>query len=108
MAVYVIIDISIHNREVYMQYVDRVRSIVERHGGRYLARGGTIVPLSPGWSPERVILIEFPSREHVERWFQSPEYRAVAPLREQSTTCKAIIVEGEEKVRGAGATPGIC
>lgn len=58
--------------------------------------GGAITPLSSHWTPERVVLLEFPSREDVGRWFQSPEYRAIAPLRERSTTCKAIIVDGEE------------
>jgi uncharacterized protein (DUF1330 family) len=97
MAAYVIIDIAVrepNRREEYAQYVDKVRTIVEKHGGRYLARGGRIAPLAGDWRPERIILIEFPSRDQVERWWNSPEYKAIAGLRENSTAAKAIIVEG--------------
>ena len=98
-AVYVIIDISIRDqatKAAYAQYVEKVRPIVEKHGGRYLARGGKITPVAGDWRPERIILIEFPSADHVKRWWNSPEYRAIAGLREQSTQAKAIIVEGCE------------
>jgi uncharacterized protein (DUF1330 family) len=97
MAAYVIIDIAIRDQTrqgEYAQYVEKVRPIVEKHGGRYLARGGRIAPLTGDWRPERIILIEFPSRDRIERWWNSPEYKAIAGLRENSTAAKAIIVEG--------------
>ena len=99
MAVYVIIDISIQDQASktdYAQYVEKVRPIVEKHGGRYLARGGRITPVTGDWNPERIILIEFPSADHVKQWWNSPEYKAIAGLRENSTVAKAIIVEGVE------------
>jgi uncharacterized protein (DUF1330 family) len=97
MAVYVMIDICIReqaSRTAYEQYIEKVRPIVEKCGGRYLARGGKVTPLAGDWNPERIILIEFPLEEHVERWWNSPEYKAIAGLREQSTLARAIIVEG--------------
>jgi uncharacterized protein (DUF1330 family) len=97
MAVYVIIDISVRDQAAqadYAQYVARVRPIVERYGGRYLARGGKITPITGNWNPERLILIEFPSSDHVRQWWNSPEYRAIAGLRENSTLAKAVLVEG--------------
>lgn len=97
MSVYVIVDISIRDSSAqpeYAQYVEKVRPIVERHGGRYLARGGRITPLTGSWNPDRIILIEFPTADHVERWWNSPEYKAIAGLRESATQAKAIIVDG--------------
>jgi len=94
MSVYMIVEMRINDPEPYAKYVDQVASIVERHGGRYLARGGQVVPLSGEWDPERIILIEFDSAEQAQRCFSSPEYLALAPLREQSTVSKAILVEG--------------
>lgn len=98
-AVYVIIDISIRDQTAkaeYAQYVEKVRPIVEKHGGRYLARGGKITPVAGAWKPERIVLIEFPSADHVKQWWTSSEYKAIAGLREQSTQARAIIVEGCE------------
>lgn len=97
MAAYVIIDISVREQAAkadYAQYSEKVRSIVEKHGGRYLARGGRITPVAGDWMPERIILIEFPSSDHVKQWWNSPEYKAIAGLRENSTLARAIIVEG--------------
>jgi len=97
MAVYVIIDIRVRDpsaRAEYVEYVEKVRPIVERHGGRYLARGGRITPIAGDWEPERIILIEFPSSDHVTRWWNSPEYKAIAGLRENGTQAQAILVEG--------------
>jgi uncharacterized protein (DUF1330 family) len=99
MAVYVIIDISIRDQTTkadYVQYVEKVRPMVEKHGGRYLARGGHVTPMAGGWNPERIILIAFPSADHVKRWWNSPEYRSIVGLRENATTAKAILVEGCE------------
>ena len=99
MAVYVIIDIAIREHATkpdYIQYVEKVRPIVEKHGGRYLVRGGDITSIAGGWNPRRIILIEFPSADHVKRWWNSPEYGAIVGLRENATTAKAILVEGCE------------
>jgi len=95
MAVYVIIEIEIRDRDMYSVYVEKVRPVVEKHGGRYLSRGGAITPLSENWSPQRIILIEFPSAETVRRCFTSEEYGEIARLREASAASRAILVEGE-------------
>ena len=94
MAVYMIVEIEIRDPESYSQYVDRVQAVVEAHGGQYLVRGGNAISLSGGWDPERIIVIEFASREQVRACFASAEYLALAPLREQSTTSRAIVVNG--------------
>jgi uncharacterized protein (DUF1330 family) len=94
MPVFLIIEIAIKDRELYSHYVEKVPAIIEKHGGRYLARGGTVTPLMGDWNPERVILIEFDTAEQIHKCFQSPEYLEIAPLREQSTTSRSIIVEG--------------
>jgi len=96
MAVYMIVEIQAVNAVMYAEYVRKVRSVVEAHGGRYLARGGRVLFLSGDWKPERLILIAFTSFEQVERCLASPEYRELAPLREASTRSRAIVVEGYE------------
>jgi len=74
--------------------VERVPEVVEKYGGRYLVRGGEVTPLSGDWNPERVIIVEFETVERLQRCFRSAEYLELAPLKEQSTVSKAIIVEG--------------
>lgn len=96
MPVYFIVEIKTRNKNkvFYAEYIKKVRPIVEKYNGRYLARGGKITPVFGTWNPERVIIIEFPSVRDVRRWLDSAEYKKIAGLRERSTATKAITVEG--------------
>ena len=96
MPVYLIIDITIIDQDVYGEFVARVPAVVEQYGGRYLARSGEVSTMVGDWQPERIVLIEFETIEQVQEFFASPEYLALVPLREQSATSRAIIVEGYE------------
>jgi uncharacterized protein (DUF1330 family) len=93
-AVYMVAELRIKDREKYGQYVERVYDIVRRHGGRYLIRGGRVTPMFGDWAPERMIVIVFDSLEALKECFASPEYLAVAPLREASAETRAVILEG--------------
>ena len=93
-GVYLIVDITVRDREIYQRYIEQAAPIVLRHGGQYLVRGGTVISLAGGWKPERLVVIEFPDRASLEACFSSPEYRKILPLREQSTVSRAVIVEG--------------
>jgi uncharacterized protein (DUF1330 family) len=99
MAVYFVVEIKTknENKGAYTKYIEKVRPIVEKYKGRYLSRGGKIIPVFGSWNPERIIIIEFPSAKDVEQWLNSPEYKEIAILRENSTITKAIITEGCEK-----------
>jgi uncharacterized protein (DUF1330 family) len=97
MPVYFIADISVTDPETYSVYLRKVRATVESHGGRYLARGGAVVPVGGGWRPERLVVIEFPSFDRMNEWLRSDEYRILAPLRESSAKSRAAAVEGFEE-----------
>jgi len=94
MTIYMIIEISIKNENLYSQYIDQVPKIVEKYGGKYLVRGGKVTSISSNWNPERIIVVEFDTIDQLQKCFKSPEYLELAPLREKSTISKAIAVEG--------------
>ena len=95
MPVYFMVEIKeIYDKEKYMQYVQKVPAIIEKFGGRYLARGGKTTVVSGDWTPLRFIMIEFENASKFEAWWNSPEYRAVAPLRENSAKANAVVIEG--------------
>jgi uncharacterized protein (DUF1330 family) len=96
MPVYVIIDVAIIDQGLYEEYVARVPAVVEQYGGRYLVRGGEVVPLAGGWQPERIVVLEFESSDQAQDYLTSTEYLALAPLREKSISSRAIIVPGYE------------
>ncbi len=93
MSVYVIIESKVKDREKYGQYIEQVSPMIGRFGGRYHVRGENIRPLG-AWKPQRIIVIEFPAESHVKAWLTSPEYKAIAHLREAGADTQAILVEG--------------
>ena len=93
MSVYMIIDSKIKDSDKYNEYIEQVSPIVETYGGRYHVRSENIRSFGT-WTPERIIVIEFPSEAHIQQWLASAEYRAIAPLREMGAAAQAIIVEG--------------
>jgi uncharacterized protein (DUF1330 family) len=94
MPVYLVIDITIRNANLYSEYISKVSDIVEKYGGKYLVRGGRVTELSGSWAPDRFIIVEFESKERVVECLHSEEYKKIAHLRKESTVGKAIIVEG--------------
>lgn len=99
MAYYFMVDtyISDNSRGEYDEYVRLVKPIVEAYGGRYISRTECITCLSEKRTPQRVILIEFASREVINRCFSSPEYKSIMGKRTNSVDSRAIIFEGLEE-----------
>lgn len=81
------------DRADYESYIKEVKPIVEGFGGRYLVRSDKVQALSGKWNPERVVLIEWESKEQLQRCFSSEEYKAISGKRENSVDSRAIIVE---------------
>jgi uncharacterized protein (DUF1330 family) len=49
------------------------------------------------WNPSRLVVIEFPSLEQAERFYQSPEYRTARELRQNAAMVNMILIDGSEK-----------
>jgi uncharacterized protein (DUF1330 family) len=95
MAAYVIAEIDITDPETYKEYQTRVPPTVKQYGGRFLVRGGKVVPKDGGWAPKRVIVIEFPSLEAAQQWYHSSEYAPLLDIRLRATNSKLILVDGQ-------------
>jgi len=85
---------EVFDRELYGEYIRQVPALIEKFGGKYLVRGGAVAVLAGDWEPARLIVVAFDSREQFQRWWNSPEYRKLAPLRERGARTNAIVVEG--------------
>jgi uncharacterized protein (DUF1330 family) len=46
------------------------------------------------WQPRRLLMLEFPSLEQAERWYNSAEYKPLIAIREKAARTHLIIVEG--------------
>lgn len=94
-AVMVILIESVHDPVHYAEYIAEVKSVVERHGGEYIARSNKIIAFCGTVKPERSIVIGFDSLTQAESCFYSPEYKAIKCLREDSTVSSAFFIEND-------------
>jgi len=80
----------------YKKYTDLVPAIIERYGGKVLARGGRF-QINEGPSTfNRFVVIEFPTLEAGVSCFNSPEYQEAAKFRRADGVgiVENIVVEG--------------
>ena len=72
---------KIHDPVEYKKYTDRVPPIIQRYGGKILARGGRFRVLEGPQKFQRFVVIEFPSLEQAVACHDSPEYQEASAFR---------------------------
>jgi uncharacterized protein (DUF1330 family) len=68
---------------------------IERHGGRYLVRGGEQQVLEGEWAPATII-VEFPTSEAARAWYASPDYVRALRYRDEALDRDLVLVDGVE------------
>ena len=94
MAAYVVVEVEVLDAERYEVYKRLAPPAIAAYGGRYLVRGGAVETLEGGWSPGRLVILEFPSVERAKEWWGSGEYERAKALRQQSARTEMIVAEG--------------
>ena len=94
MPAYFVAEIEITNQAGFEPYRAAVPTTIAQYGGRYLTRGGTAELIEGGPEPKRIVVLEFADTAAVKRWYNSPEYQKILPIRLATSTGRAFIVEG--------------
>lgn len=98
---YGIIELDVTDPAWTREYVADVTGMVERRGGRYLARTTRIEhPEGGREAPQVVVLIEWPSKEVADAFYDSEEYRPHREARRAGSRTDILVVAGED-VNGA-------
>lgn len=75
------------------EYLQGIDATLTPFSGKYIVHGGPYVPLEGRWSGE-LIVIEFPSMELAQGWYDSDAYRAIRQLRIDNTEGDVLLVHG--------------
>jgi uncharacterized protein (DUF1330 family) len=94
MPAYFVAEIEVTDPEGYRPYAEKAGATVAQYGGRHLARGGKVELIEGSPEPQRVVITEFENIEAARRWYHSPEYQAILPIRLRNSRGRAFIVEG--------------
>jgi uncharacterized protein (DUF1330 family) len=94
MPALLIVDVvEVRDAEKYAQYRERVPETLARVGATYLARGHSISVFAGEWTPDRVVVVQFPSMDVARTWWESDDYAEMKKLREESTRMNMVLVE---------------
>ncbi|HEX4306368.1 MAG TPA: DUF1330 domain-containing protein [Solirubrobacterales bacterium] len=73
---------NIDDPDTYRQYERGFdRDHFKQMGGELLVKSESPKEIEGTWTHQRVVLLRFPSQEHFDTWYASPEYSAVKGLR---------------------------
>lgn len=94
MAAYILIDARSSDPERMTEYRCLSTEAVAKAGGRFIVRGGAFEVLEGDWHPQRVVVIEFDSKERAKAFYDSPEYVAARQARAGISSFDMVLVEG--------------
>jgi len=85
--------INITKPDAYAEYGKLAGPAIEKHGGRFLARGGKSMTLE-GPQHARVVLVEFPNYDAAVKCYNSSEYKEAFGKQVGAANRNVTIVEG--------------
>jgi len=77
-----------------MEYVQKIPAHLKRHHGKYIVEGVEPEIIEGNWKPERVVVLEFASKENAKAFLKDPEIQPLFAIRHRTTDSKLILVEG--------------
>ena len=94
MPAYMIVNLDVSDAVAYEEYKTKVPALIQKHGGKYLVRGGKLTILEGDWKPTRLVLFEFPNTAAAQALFDDPEYQPLKALRQRVAKTDIVVVEG--------------
>jgi uncharacterized protein (DUF1330 family) len=94
MSAYAIFDVEIRDPASYQEFMDGAKAALEHAGARYLSRGGEHRVYEGDWEPRRLVLLEFPSLEAFEDFYNGKVYQGLKTVRDACSSARLVALRG--------------
>jgi uncharacterized protein (DUF1330 family) len=94
MAAYVISDVEFLDPDLVATYRSLAQAAIGRYGGRHIVRGGSVEAVEGGWTPQNIVVVEFPTMARAREWYRSSEYAEALAISRRALRRRLIFVEG--------------
>jgi uncharacterized protein (DUF1330 family) len=95
---YVVVTIKkVKDLEAFRDYAVKVAAIVERYGGKYVAVDKAPEVRDGEWPFARTVILTYPNFAAAQRWYDSPEYQEIIPIRKRAIDANIVIVRDPEE-----------
>ena len=96
MSVYVVVQLEMHNREIYDRYQSNFFDVFIKYKGKLLASDEKPKVVEGSWDMDKVVIMNFPDSESFMNWANSPEYLKISEDRKAGATATVLLVESFE------------
>ena len=93
-AAYIIADVTVTDAEKMAKYREWSTKAMQEHGAEVLVRGGEFEVLEGPWTPSRLVLLKFASRDAAKAFYRSETYAHARTLREGAGVMRMVVVDG--------------
>ena len=94
---YVVVTIKkIMDLEAFRDYAVKVYPIVDRYGGKYVAVDKAPEVKDGEWPFMRTVIVQYPNFA-AQRWYNSPEYQEIIPIRKRAIDANIAVVRDPEE-----------
>lgn len=90
---YMIAQIQVDDWDNYMkEYGGAALPVILEQGGKILVAAPEIQKLEGSWSGNLTVVLEFPSRENADAWYQNEDYQNAIPLRHKYASESTLVL----------------
>ncbi|KAJ2975697.1 hypothetical protein NQ176_g5378 [Zarea fungicola] len=94
MPTYVVMQVKVNDPETYRKYVKLSPALIKRYGGRFLTRGGSITTQEGEPFTDRMVILEFPSKDKFDAFYSDSDYAEAVKFRHSASIGSVLVQEG--------------
>ncbi len=94
MSGYIIANVQVTNPTQYEEYKKWSTAAMQATGAEVCVRDGKHEVLEGDWSPERLVILKFPTYEAAKAFYAVPEYLKAREARAGAAIMRMVVVEG--------------
>jgi uncharacterized protein (DUF1330 family) len=91
--VYVVNEVDVTDHAGFKTYIENQAKLIEKHGGRYIIRGGKVTAFD-GRPPKRFNIYVFDNENRIQAWRNDPAQKDVLGTRDKVAKFRSFAVEG--------------
>ena len=93
-SAYILANVRVTDPAQYEEYKKFSSAAMKVHGAEVCVRGGTVEVLEGDWTPDRVVLLKFPSIAAARAFNDSPAYSLARQARQGAAVMRMVLIEG--------------
>jgi uncharacterized protein (DUF1330 family) len=94
MAAYAIGALSVHNTDWQKEYGEKMPALINKHGGKVLAKAPALTLEGQDRLPGMVVMIEFPTAGQAKAWYDDPAHQPLKQLRRTGADFDLLLIDG--------------